>query len=79
MFDEIMGILALTDDRPACRTAYMNVNYHRLTPLGKELVADATIDRQEGRKLWASSRLWDDESLLADAEALFVQVRPSQE
>jgi predicted thioesterase len=60
------------------RTAYLKVNYRAITPIGRELLVDATVDRVEGRKRWASARLFDGETPIADAEGLFVELLPGQ-
>jgi hypothetical protein len=54
------------------------VNYRRITPIGRHLHLDATLDREEGGKLFASARLRDDRDLLADAEGLYITLRPEQ-
>ncbi len=78
LFDEILGRLANAGDRPVARTAYISVNYRRITPIGPELTLEATYDKEEGRKRWVSGRLFWGETLIADAEGLFVQLRPGQ-
>jgi acyl-coenzyme A thioesterase PaaI-like protein len=78
LFDEVLGRLSNAGDRPIARTAYLTVNYRYITPIGKELHLDATFDRQQGRKRWVSGRLTDGETLIADAEGLFVELRPGQ-
>ena len=79
LFDEVVGRLvnSTAGPRPA-RTAYLHVNYRAITPLGVELQVTATVDRREGRKHWASGRLHHGNTLLADAEGLFVELRPGQ-
>jgi acyl-coenzyme A thioesterase PaaI-like protein len=78
LFDEVLGRLANSGGLPIARTAFLNVNFRNVTPIGIELQVDATVDRIEGRKRWASGRLFNGQTLLADAEALFVQLRPGQ-
>ncbi len=78
LFDEILGRLANAGDRPVARTAYLTVNYRQITPVGVEMSVEATFDKEEGRKRWVSGRLFQGESLVADAEGLFVQLRPGQ-
>jgi acyl-coenzyme A thioesterase PaaI-like protein len=78
LFDEILGRLANAGGRPTARTAYLHVNYRRITPIDVELHLDATFDRQEGRKRWLSGRLRDGDTVLADAEGLFIQLLPGQ-
>ena len=73
-----MGRLTNVAGRPRARTAYLHVNYRIITPIGVELHLDATVDRQEGRKIFASGRLRHGADLLADAEGLFIVLRPGQ-
>jgi acyl-coenzyme A thioesterase PaaI-like protein len=77
LFDEVLGMLVnSTNPPPPARTAYLTVNYRAITPIEVELSLEATIDRTEGRKIWASGRLHDGERLVADADGLFVKLRP---
>ena len=78
LFDEILGHLSNDGERPIARTAYLTVNYRQITPINRLLHLDATVDRQEGRKRWVSGRLRDGNTLVADADGLFVELRPGQ-
>jgi acyl-coenzyme A thioesterase PaaI-like protein len=78
VFDQVLGRLTNVPGRGRARTAYLHVNYRQVTPIGTELRLDATIEREEGRKIFAGGRLRRGEELLADAEALFVRLRPGQ-
>jgi hypothetical protein len=78
LFDEILGRLANAGGRSMARTAYITVNYRQVTPIGVELSLDATLDAIEGRKRWCSGRLFNDHTLIAEAEGLFVQLLPGQ-
>jgi hypothetical protein len=77
LFDDFVGRLA-GGRPPIARTAFLTVNYRAITPLDVELRVEATVDKIEGRKRWASGRLFDGERLLADAEGLWVELRPGQ-
>jgi acyl-coenzyme A thioesterase PaaI-like protein len=77
LFDEVLGLLANVD-RPMTRTAYLNVTFRAIAPIEVELRLDATVDRQDGRKWFLSGRLYRDDVLCADAEGLFVELRPGQ-
>ncbi|BAX98174.1 hypothetical protein MSTE_02865 [Mycobacteroides stephanolepidis] len=79
LFDTIIGTgtMLLTDLRKL-RTAYLNINYRKVTPIEKELQFDCTLDRVEGRKVYLTSRLLDGEDILAEADALFVKLNPGQ-
>jgi acyl-coenzyme A thioesterase PaaI-like protein len=77
LFDEVLGrMVNRYEPPPPTRTAYLTVNYRAITPVGPELLVEATIDRQEGRKRWASGRLYDGDRLVAEAEGLFIKLRP---
>jgi hypothetical protein len=47
-------------------------------PIEKELQIDAGIDRVDGRKIFVSGRLSDGDTLLTEADALFVRLKPGQ-
>ena len=47
-------------------------------PIEKELQFDAGVDREDGRKIFVSGRLRDGDTLLTEAEALFVRLKPGQ-
>lgn len=79
LVDEIMGRLANGADRPRARTAYLNTNYRALTPVGAELAVSAWIVSEIGRKLVLRAELRHGDTLCADAEGLFVIVRPGQD
>ncbi len=79
MFDSVLGFAAFRLSRSLKqRTAYLHVNYRKIAPIEKELQVDARIDRSEGRKIFVTGRLLDGETVLADAEALFVKLNPGQ-
>jgi acyl-coenzyme A thioesterase PaaI-like protein len=78
MFDEILGWLANSGGRPIARTAYLHIDYRNVTPLHTELVLEGRIDRQEGRKCFASGKLLDGDAVVVDVECLFVVLLPGQ-
>lgn len=79
LFDTVFGLgsLVLTDLRKL-RTAYLKIDYRKITPIDKKLHFDCTLDRVEGRKVNMSGRLLDGDDVLAEAEALFVKLNPGQ-
>lgn len=77
MFDEVLGRLANTGRRRA-RTAFLHVNFRSVTPIGPELRLTARFSREEGRKRYLTATIHHDDVLTADAEALFVALRPGQ-
>jgi acyl-coenzyme A thioesterase PaaI-like protein len=79
LFDEVLGRLANSGDRPIARTAYLTVNYRYITRVGIEHQLEAEVQRIAGRKRWVTGRLKDPAgTTVADAEGLFVQLRPGQ-
>ena len=79
LFDSVLGLASsvLTGDRYQ-RTAYLKIDYRRIVPIEKELQFDAGVDRVDGRKIFVSGRLSDGDTLLTEAEALFVRLKPGQ-
>jgi acyl-coenzyme A thioesterase PaaI-like protein len=78
LFDEVLGHLCNSAGRAIGRTAYLHVNYRAITPIDVELVIEATVDREEGRKRFITGRLLLGDTVVSDAEGLFVQLLPGQ-
>ena len=79
LFDDLFGVIVHAAGRPISRTAYLHINYRAVTPLYTELVVEGQADRVEGRKTFVSAKLTDTSGkLLADCEALMVQLLPHQ-
>jgi len=76
-FDELMGRLANTE-RPPSRTAFLHVNYRSITPIETRLSIEARFDSESGRKRFLSGRIRDGDTVCAEAEGLFVALRPGQ-
>ncbi len=47
-------------------------------PIEKELQLDAGVDRVDGRKIFVFGTLTDGDTLLTEADALFVKLKPGQ-
>jgi acyl-coenzyme A thioesterase PaaI-like protein len=79
LFDDNFGMVLFAAGRPMSRTAYLHVNYRKVTPLNVPLVIEGAVDRVEGRKTYVRSRLTDaDGTLLADGEGLMIVLLPGQ-
>jgi len=75
VLDEFLGRLLNSDaDRPV-RTAYLHVNFRKLTPIETELTLTGRLDRRDGRKFFLSGELSAGHLVVADAEGLFVAPR----
>ena len=78
LFDEFLGLCA-NAGRLVSRTAYLHIDYRAVAPLNVPLTVRARMDRVEGRKRFVTGELRrDDEAaqVVAEAEALFVELRP---
>jgi acyl-coenzyme A thioesterase PaaI-like protein len=80
LFDDLLGTLVNRARADAgVRTAYLKVDYRKITPLDVELRFEVKVDRIEGRKTFATGQLLDDEgNVLCDAEGLFLVLLPGQ-
>ena len=74
LFDDVLGsVLSVTGD--GAFTGELTVRYVAPVPLHRELVCTARIDRRDGRKLHMLGELWDGETLVGSARAVFIQPR----
>ena len=71
--DGLMGRTQLAGGWIA-RTAYLNVRYLALTPVGEPVRAEIRTQRVEGRKSFLHGRLFAGATTYVEAEALFVRV-----
>jgi acyl-coenzyme A thioesterase PaaI-like protein len=79
LFDSLLGFTAVKLGNSFYqRTAYLHVNYRQIVPVEREVRIDATLDGTEGRKMFVSGRLLDGDTVLCEAEALFVKLKPGQ-
>jgi hypothetical protein len=79
LFDDVMGQVAGRAGG-ICRTAYLTVNYRRITPIGVELTFDCRLDGMDGRKRFISARLFNPAGeVVADCEGLFLRLLPGQQ
>ncbi|GAB3033350.1 PaaI family thioesterase [Mycobacterium bourgelatii] len=79
LFDTVLGLTAsVLSGTPRQRTAYLKVNYRNIVPIEKKLQIDAGVDRIDGRKIFVSGRLSDGDTVLTEADALFVRLKPGQ-
>lgn len=72
-FDEVLGMAQSLSGAPGM-TGTLTIRYRKPTPLHTDLRFEATLDRQEGRKLFTSGRLYAGDTLTAEAEGLFISV-----
>ncbi|MCV7257677.1 PaaI family thioesterase [Mycobacterium shimoidei] len=79
LFDWVCGMVVVAAGRPISRTAFLHVDYRKVTPINTELVARGRVDTVEGRKAFVSGDLRDtDDTVLAECNALMVRLLPGQ-
>jgi acyl-coenzyme A thioesterase PaaI-like protein len=79
LFDSLLGYTAFRLTRSLYqRTAFLHVDYRKIVPIETKLQVDAGVDHVDGRKMFIAGRLLDDEVVLAEANALFLKLRPGQ-
>ena len=78
LFDEILGQLANSGEREPSRTAYLHTDYRAITPIGEELAVRGWFVSEQGRKRTLRAELRYGETVCAEAEGLFIALRPDQ-
>nr|WP_306436759.1 MULTISPECIES: hotdog fold domain-containing protein [unclassified Rhodococcus (in: high G+C Gram-positive bacteria)] len=79
LFDDLFGLITQAYGRPYSRTAFLHIDYRKITPLDTELIIEGSVDRVEGRKIFINSVLTDTGgTILADCHALMVELREGQ-
>ncbi|OBA89867.1 thioesterase [Mycolicibacterium elephantis] len=78
-YDFHFGLVVSAAGRPDSRTAYLHVNYRRVTPIDVPLTARAWIDSVDGRKLFVRAAMTDiDGNVLSEANGLMIKLLPHQ-
>jgi len=79
LFDHMFGMISHAAGRPISRTAFLHVDYRKITPVDAPLVVRGRLDGAEGRKAFVSAELVDsDETMLAESHGLMVRLLPGQ-
>lgn len=72
-FDEVLGMTQSLSGNPGM-TGTLTIRYRRPTPLHRDLRFVGTLDRVDGRKIFASAKCYDGDVVTAEAEGLFISV-----
>lgn len=78
LFDEVLGRATADPKQPRIRTAYLNTAFKALTPIDVELEVRGWLDRVEGRKRFVRGELRHGDIVCAEADGLFVELKPEQ-
>ena len=74
-FDEMLGIANIAAGHPGM-TGRLTVHYRRPTTAVPRAAVPGLGRAHEGRRIMSRAELWDGETLTAEAEGVFVQLRP---
>ena len=78
-FDWHFGMIVSAAGRANSRTAYLHVDYRKITPIDEPLVSRGRIDTIDGRKAFVSATMTDsDGTLLSEASGLMIRLLPHQ-
>lgn len=76
-FDEVLGYVQSLSGAPGM-TGTLSVRYLLPTPLHQELRFEAEITRVEGRKIFTAGRVRAGDTVTAEAEGIFISIRPER-
>jgi acyl-coenzyme A thioesterase PaaI-like protein len=78
-YDWHFGMIVSAAGRPDSRSAYLHVDYRKITPTDEPLVSRASIDSVEGRKMVVRATMTDsDGNVLSEANGLMIKLLPHQ-
>ncbi|MDY6996474.1 MAG: PaaI family thioesterase [Actinomycetota bacterium] len=79
LFDSVFGMVIHAAGRPISRTAFLHVDYRRVTPIDTVLTARGWVREAQGRKAFVNAELLDgEENVLAEANGLMIRLLPGQ-
>lgn len=79
LFDHMFGMVSHAAGRPISRTAFLHVDYRKVTPIDAPLLVRGRVTSVEGRKAFVAAELVDgDDTVLAEANGLMVRLLPGQ-
>jgi acyl-coenzyme A thioesterase PaaI-like protein len=79
LFDSLLGYTAFRLTHSLYqRTAFLHVDYRKIAPIETKLQVEAAVERVDGRKMFITGRLLDGDLVLAEANALFLKLKPGQ-
>jgi acyl-coenzyme A thioesterase PaaI-like protein len=77
LLDEVLGAANIVADH-AAMTGTLTVRYNSPTPLNTDLRVEARFVEQDGRKIHAWGGIYHGDVLTAEANGIFIEVRPKQ-
>jgi acyl-coenzyme A thioesterase PaaI-like protein len=78
-YDWHFGMIVSAAGRANSRTAYLHVDYRKITPVGEPLRSRGRIDSIDGRKAFVTATMTDsDGNVLSEASGLMIRLLPHQ-
>jgi acyl-coenzyme A thioesterase PaaI-like protein len=78
-YDWHFGMIVSAAGRPDSRTAYLHVDYRKITPIDEPLRSHGRIDSIDGRKAFVTATMTDsDGNVLSEASGLMIRLLPHQ-
>lgn len=78
-YDWLFGMIVSAAGRPFSRTAYLHVDYRKVTPIDEPLTATGGIAKIDGRKAYLTATMSTcDGAVLSEAEALMIRLLSHQ-
>jgi acyl-CoA thioesterase FadM len=79
LYDWLFGMVVTSADIRPTRTAYLHVDYRKITPIDEPLSAHGRISEIDGRKVFITATMTAaDGVLLSEATGLMVRLLPHQ-
>jgi acyl-coenzyme A thioesterase PaaI-like protein len=79
LYDWLFGMVVTSADIRPTRTAYLHVDYRKITPIDEPLTAQGRIGELDGRKVFiAATMTATDGTVLTEANGLMVRLLPHQ-
>lgn len=82
LFDHMFGMISHAAGRPISRTAFLHVDYRKVTPIDAPLLVRGRVTSAEGRKAFVSAELVElvdgVDTVLAEGNGLMVRLLPGQ-
>jgi acyl-coenzyme A thioesterase PaaI-like protein len=79
LFDSVFGMVVHAAHRPISRTAFLHVDYRKVTPINTPLTVRGRVTSEQGRKAFVAAELTDpDGTVLAEAHGLMLKLLPGQ-
>jgi len=74
VLDEAMGAAAWSSGYPVM-AAHLETDFRRMLPIGTDTYLEARVERAEGRKVYLTGRIYDDDGeTYAEATGLFIRL-----